>query len=96
MAIGGSPSPVARQVVVSGVVQGVFFRDSCRRRALAEGVSGWVRNRADGRVEALFEGSPGAVGRMVDWCRQGPPQASVDHVDISEQIPSGAEGFRLR
>ena len=83
-------------MVVSGVVQGVFFRDTCRRRAQAEGVSGWVRNRSDGRVEALFEGPPEAVERMVAWCREGPPQASVEHVDISDQVLSGVEGFRLR
>ncbi len=87
---------MARRVVVSGAVQGVFFRDTCRRRALSEGVSGWVSNRDDGRVEALFEGPPAAVDRMVAWCRQGPPRASVEHVDISDEDPSGAEGFRLR
>ena len=83
-------------MIVSGVVQGVFFRDTCRRRAVAEGVAGWVRNRPDGRVEALFEGPPAAVGRMVEWCREGPPQASVEHVDVSDQVLSGSEGFRLR
>ena len=95
MATGGT-EPVARRVLVTGIVQGVFFRDSCRRQARAAGVSGWVRNRADGRVEALFEGPPAAVDRMVAWCRQGPPRASVEHVDISDEDLSGAEGFRLR
>lgn len=83
-------------MVVAGVVQGVFFRDTCRRRALAAGVTGWVRNRADGRVEAQFEGPPAAVAALVEWCREGPPQASVDSVDVSEEVLSGAEGFRLR
>lgn len=83
-------------MLVSGAVQGVFFRDTCRRQARAAGVSGWVRNRADGRVEALFEGAPAAVERLVAWCREGPPQAVVDSVEISDQVLSGAEGFRLR
>ena len=87
---------MARRVVVAGRVQGVFFRDTCRRRALAAGVTGWVRNRADGRVEAQFEGPPAAVAALVEWCREGPPQASVDSVDVSEEVLSGAEGFRLR
>jgi len=59
-------------------------------------VTGWVRNRADGRVEAQFEGPPAAVAALVEWCREGPPQASVDSVDVSEEVLSGAEGFRLR
>ncbi len=87
---------MARRVLVSGVVQGVFFRDSCRRQAQAAGVTGWVRNRPDGRVEALFEGPPAAVERLVAWCRQGPSQAEVDSVEISDQPLSGAKGFRLR
>ncbi len=81
---------------MSGRVQGVFFRDTCRRTAEATGVSGWVRNRADGRVEALFEGSPEAVERMVAWCRQGPSLAVVEHVEIFDSELSGAEGFGLR
>ena len=81
---------------MSGRVQGVFFRDTCRRRAHSAGVSGWVRNRADGRVEALFEGAPAAVEALVAWCREGPPQAVVEGVEISEVELSGAEGFRVR
>ena len=87
---------MARRVVVSGVVQGVFFRDSCRRQAQDAGVSGWVRNRSDGRVEAVFEGAPDAVDRLVAWCRQGPPHAEVDGVEVFDEDLSGAEGFRLR
>ena len=87
---------MARRVLVSGVVQGVFFRDSCRRQAQAAGVSGWVRNRSDGRVEAHFEGPPAAVERLVAWCRVGPSHAEVDSVDVSDEVLSGAEGFRLR
>jgi len=92
----GGTAPVARRVLVTGIVQGVFFRDSCRRQARAAGVAGWVRNRADGRVEALFEGPPAAVERLVTWCREGPPHADVDAVEVSDQPLSGAEGFRLR
>jgi acylphosphatase len=83
-------------VLVSGRVQGVFFRDTCRRRAEATGVSGWVRNRPDGRVEALFEGAPAAVDALVAWCGQGPPHAAVETVEIFDEQLSGAEGFRLR
>jgi acylphosphatase len=83
-------------VLVSGRVQGVFFRDTCRRRAQDAGVSGWVRNTHDGRVEALFEGPPVAVEALVAWCRQGPPRAAVDAVEIFDEELSGAKGFRLR
>jgi acylphosphatase len=87
---------VRRRVVVSGRVQGVFFRDSTRRRAQDEGVSGWVRNRDDDTVEALFEGEEAAVARMVDFCRQGPGQAHVSDVEVTEEEPEGLGGFELR
>lgn len=79
-----------------GRVQGVFFRDSCARRARAVGVAGWVRNRSDGRVEAWFEGDPQAVENLVAWCRQGPPQASVTEVEVTEDSPAGLESFRIQ
>lgn len=81
---------------VTGRVQGVFFRDACVRQARAAGVSGWVRNRADGSVEAWFEGSPQAVEKLVAWCRQGPPHAEVDEVDAMDAGPAGLEGFRIQ
>jgi acylphosphatase len=84
------------RVVVSGLVQGVWFRDTCRDRARAEGVAGWVRNLADGRVEAEFEGAAPAVARMVAWCREGPPRARVDDVQVTTLDPSGGRGFRVR
>jgi acylphosphatase len=84
---------VRRRVIVSGRVQGVFFRDSCRRMAHAERLSGWVTNRPDGRVEACFEGEPAAVARLVAWCRQGPPGASVSDVVVVEEEPSGGTRF---
>lgn len=78
------------------MVQGVFFRDSCRQLAAAAGVAGWVRNRYDGRVEAWFEGDRAAVERMVAWCRQGPPHARVTAVDVVAEDPAGEYGFRVR
>jgi acylphosphatase len=85
----------AARVLVSGWVQGVFFRDTCARRARSEGVAGWVRNRADGRVEAWFEGRPQAVENMVTWCREGPPRAQVDGVEVCEENPASLDAFRI-
>ena len=85
-----------RRVVVRGRVQGVFFRDSCRREASSRGVAGWVTNRPDGAVEAVFEGEPGAVEAMVDWCRRGPRGADVDSVDQTAEDPEGLSGFEIR
>jgi acylphosphatase len=86
---------VARRVVVSGRVQGVFFRDSCREEAHAAGLSGWVRNTPEGEVEAWFEGDPGSVDRLVTWCREGPSSASVDDVEVFDEDPAGGTGFRV-
>ena len=91
-----STERVARRVVVSGRVQGVFFRDSCREEAQSAGVDGWVRNTAEGAVEAWFEGPATAVERMVEWCRSGPRRADVDGVKAHEEDPTGQEGFRIR
>ena len=87
---------IARRVVVDGRVQGVFFRDTCRRMAAATGVGGWVRNRPDGRVEAWFEGERDAVARMVAWCRQGPPGARVSDIEVVPEVPAGETRFRIR
>jgi acylphosphatase len=87
---------VARRVVVHGRVQGVFFRDSCRDEAAAAGVHGWVRNTAEGTVEAWFEGTPAQVERLVAWCREGPRHADVDDVEVHEEAPAGEGGFRVR
>ncbi len=86
---------VARRVVVGGRVQGVWFRESCRREAQAAGVSGWVRNLDDGRVEAWLEGSPDAVEAMTGWCRQGPPRAVVTAVTVEDRQPEGHGSFRV-
>jgi len=83
-------------VVVDGQVQGVFFRDTCRRMAASVGVGGWVRNRPDGRVEAWFEGDRAGVERMVAWCRQGPPGARVTGLDMERVTPAGERRFRVR
>ena len=92
----GRGSTVRRGVSVAGRVQGVWFRESCRDRALAAGVAGWVRNLDDGRVEVVLEGPPAAVDEVVAWCRQGPPRARVDRVDVVDEEPVGERGFRVR
>lgn len=86
---------VRRRVVVSGRVQGVWFRDTCRREALARGVRGWVRNLPTGEVEAAFEGDEAAVDAMVAWCHHGPPRAVVTGVQVSDEPPAGDQGFRV-
>ena len=86
---------VRRRVVVRGEVQGVFFRDSTRSAAERRGVAGWVANRDDGTVEAAFEGEPGAVDALVEFCRSGPPRARVADVEVSEEEPRGESGFRV-
>jgi acylphosphatase len=88
--------PVRSRVVVHGHVQGVFFRDSCRREASSRGVAGWVANRPDGAVEAVFEGDPDAVRTLVDWCRSGPRSADVSSVDETSEEPEGVSGFEIR
>ena len=85
-----------RRVLVAGRVQGVFFRDTCRRKARRAGLAGSVHNRPDGRVEAVFEGDDEAVDRLVAWCRQGPPGARVDHVEVTDEMPTGEAGFHIR
>jgi acylphosphatase len=87
---------VRRRVVVRGNVQGVFFRDSCRQKARSRGVAGWVTNRPDGAVEAVFEGDSDAVQALVDWCGQGPRGAGVESVDETGEDPEGLSGFDIR
>jgi acylphosphatase len=91
-----STGTVRRRVVVHGRVQGVFFRDSTRERATAHGVTGWICNRSDGAVEAVLEGPPEDVDRVVRFCETGPPSAQVDHVDVSDEAPEGLSGFSVR
>ena len=82
--------------MVRGQVQGVFFRDSCRREARSRGVAGWVTNRPDGAVEAVFEGDADAVEALVEWCAKGPRGADVASVDDSSGEPEGLSGFDVR
>ena len=82
-------------VVVSGRVQGVFFRAECADRARAGRLGGFVHNLPDGRVEAAFEGEDAAVDAMVQWCRQGPGWARVESVAATEEAPEGSRDFRI-
>jgi acylphosphatase len=85
---------VARRLVISGRVQGVGFREATVDAARAVSVAGWVRNRADGTVEVLVQGSPDAVDRLVAWCRHGPPLARVTGVDVATAAVDAAfDGF---
>lgn len=85
-----------RRVVVHGDVQGVFFRDTTRDEAERRGVAGWVTNRDDGAVEAVFEGDPEAVAALVAFCREGPSRASVERVEEETEEPEGLDGFSVR
>ena len=89
------PPPARARVVAAGVVQGVFFRGSCRREALNRGVVGWVRNNPDGSVEAVFEGAEPDVEALVGWMRQGPRLARVEVADVTVEQPEGLSGFRI-
>ena len=83
-------------VFVSGRVQGVFFRATTRDTAREQGVDGWVKNLADGRVEAVFEGSEESVEAMVEFCHEGSPQAQVRDVEVEYGDPEGLDGFEIR
>jgi len=87
---------IRRRVIVHGRVQGVWFRGATERQARALGVAGWVRNRPDGTVEAVFEGRAGAVARAVAYCRQGPPGARVEHLESFDETPEGLGEFDVR
>jgi acylphosphatase len=85
-----------RRVRVRGRVQGVWFRASTAEEARRRGVAGWVCNRRDGSVEAVFEGPAEAVQVLLGFVAQGPPHARVDAVDVREEAPEGAQGFEVR
>ena len=87
---------IRRRVLVRGHVQGVFFRETARRRAQSAGVAGWIRNNPDGTVEAVFEGDPEVVERLIAFCREGPRGARVDWVDVSAEEPERLSGFAAR
>ena len=90
------PEHVRANVLVSGTVQGVFYRANTRDAARERGVDGWVRNLDDGRVEAVFEGPEEVVRGMVEWCHEGSPAAEVEDVAIEYGDPEGIEGFEIR
>jgi acylphosphatase len=87
---------VRRHLLVSGHVQGVSYRDTCRRVAEAHDVTGWIRNVGKGQVEAVFEGHVAAVDAVTEWARQGPAMATVSDVKVREEEPQGLEGFQIR
>jgi acylphosphatase len=87
---------IARRVVISGHVQGVFFRQGTLDAARRAGVAGWVRNAPDGTVEAHLEGEPDAVERVLSFCRRGPRGARVDHVEVRDVEPEGLDAFAVR
>jgi acylphosphatase len=81
---------------ITGVVQGVFYRETARREASRLGLSGWVRNCSDGSVEAVAEGAPEALEAFVAWCHRGPAQARVERVHVQDEPPRGEDGpFRV-
>lgn len=86
---------IRRRVVVRGLVQGVFFRDTLRRQTFAANVSGWARNRQDGSLEAIFEGEPAKVEELVAFCHEGPRGARVDEVEVTAEDPEALRGFSI-
>lgn len=90
-----SIEPVRKRLRIEGRVQGVFYRDSCRRRATELRIAGSAENLDDGAVEVVLEGDPQTVAMMIDWCRKGPPSASVSEVTITDEPPKGLAGFDI-
>ena len=88
--------PAARRVLVSGLVQGVAFRYHAREEARARGLTGWVRNLRDGRVETLCEGEESAVEAFLAWLHRGPPAAHVRGIEVHEAVPQGGVSFEIR
>ncbi len=86
---------IRRRVTVRGHVQGVFFRETARRRAEGVGVAGWARNMPDGSVELCLEGQADAVESMIRFCEAGPRGARVDWVDVAAEEPEGVVGFTV-
>ena len=91
-----SDDTVTRQLRIHGRVQGVYYRASMVAEATRLGLHGWVRNRADGSVEALAQGGAPAVQALVDWARRGPPQALVERVDVADAEPQTLPPFEQR
>ena len=91
-----SDETVTRQLRIHGRVQGVYYRASMVAEATRLGLHGWVRNRADGSVEALAQGGASAVQALVDWALRGPPQALVERVDVADAEPQTLPPFEQR
>jgi acylphosphatase len=88
---------VRAHLLIDGRVQGVFYRGSCREEARRKGLSGWVRNLSDGRVEAVLEGTPERVEEMIRWCYRGPEEAQVTNIEVTyEPLKDRLEGFEIR
>jgi acylphosphatase len=87
---------IRRRAIVRGRVQGVAFRASTREAARRAEVEGWVRNLADGGVEAVFEGDPTAVAALLAFCREGPTWAEVSDLEVFDEAPQGDSGFEIR
>jgi len=91
-----SSTIIARKAIVSGLVQGVYFRQSCKDTAQQHGVFGSATNLPNGNVEVFLEGEEAAVAQVLEWCRRGPEAGRVDAVEITEEEPQGANGFDVR
>jgi acylphosphatase len=91
----GVPSRVRVRAVVSGRVQGVWYRESCRQEAERLGVAGWIRNNPDGSVELEAEGARAAVEELLAWARLGPPRAVVSTVRVDDLALQGESGFHV-
>lgn len=87
---------VRAHVLVTGMVQGVFFRHETAQRARTRGLGGWVSNLPDGRLEAVFEGLKESVDSLVRWCHDGPRHARVESVEVSWEEPQDDRGFSIR
>ena len=96
MSAADSTGHCRRRVLISGLVQDVWFRATTAKQAARAGVDGWVRNLEDGRVEAALEGTADAVNEMIDFCSRGPEMARVDQIEVVEEPPENLEGFRIR
>jgi len=96
MSAADSTDHCRRRVLISGLVQDVWFRATTAKQAVRAGVRGWVRNLADGRVEAVLEGTADAVNEMIDFCSRGPEMARVDRIEVVEEDPENLESFKIR
>ena len=96
MAADAAPERLRRRVRIHGRVQGVWFRGATEQTARALGLDGWVRNCADGCVEAVFEGPAAALDAALAFCRRGPPAARVERIEVAEEPPEGLDGFVQR